>query len=622
MGLSNRYKKRVLIFLIIPVLVSIPFFTDNLILRIIVAVLGIVYVGFIIFLRDSKNEAFKKEFQYEENDELTEDDLIPFTDDEHDSSFEIVSRNKDPEVLTADNVTDIPAIKRQSAISPLNLKKDFDKLAKEITPPDLPHEKQFGFILKRILFMVQELFFAHSVLFFWYNDSKNKLALEEYVSNSDEVEEKHLDLQDDLLSKIVRNEEPELMNDINPSAEKDVVRYYKSPPGIKSFLGVPLYYGGALTGVLALDSKEADAFGEENVISLGRFVSLIAELIKIYEQKFSESVAANKLNSLLNILSGDKKFQTKEELISTIERAVEGLIHWDAFAFVYFDPVHQKFSTAKVKNKTNLKYIGENLEVEINNTLTGKSIVSGLPIKIDDVSADDYIRYSKLESITIEGTYAAIPLIYEEQIYGVICLESLKKDSYTNEDINFLKSSFKFISFALYSFASQSLLRSLLSHDVETRAFTYETFRERVASDLLKAGETNSSGALAFVRIDDFLDEESLFEETIFPKVLKAVANLIQQEMNPLTTFGRIDQKTFAVYFFNFNVKDAYLWAERLRRTVANKQIAIQSKQTTFTISAGVCSAVGRTNIDDLLNDAELTLSKAVEKGNSVKSME
>jgi len=53
MGVPEKIRKRIFIFLFIPILVVIPFFTDDLTLKIISGVILLVYAGFIIFLRDS-----------------------------------------------------------------------------------------------------------------------------------------------------------------------------------------------------------------------------------------------------------------------------------------------------------------------------------------------------------------------------------------------------------------------------------------------------------------------------------------------------------------------------------------------------------------------------------------
>jgi len=92
--------------------------------------------------------------------------------------------------------------------------------------------------------------------------------------------------------------------------------------------------------------------------------------------------------------------------------------------------------------------------------------------------------------------------------------------------------------------------------------------------------------------------------------------------MTPLNLIGRLSQKVFAVYFFNMSPKDVFLWAEKLRIKIARKPIAIVSKQTTFTVSIGVASTTNKTDVQDILTNAELALKKALEKGgNTVKSI-
>ena len=45
--------------------------------------------------------------------------------------------------------------------------------------------------------------------------------------------------------------------------------------------------------------------------------------------------------------------------------------------------------------------------------------------------------------------------------------------------------------------------------------------------DLVKAKELKAPGAIALIRIDDFLEQDTLFESNPFPKVLKSVYGMI-----------------------------------------------------------------------------------------------
>jgi diguanylate cyclase (GGDEF)-like protein len=204
----------------------------------------------------------------------------------------------------------------------------------------------------------------------------------------------------------------------------------------------------------------------------------------------------------------------------------------------------------------------------------------------------------------------------------VLCFESLKKNYYSNSEVTFVKNATKIFAFILYSHASINVLKSLLAYDVETKVLNYQSFIERLTTDLVRSKDLELPGALALIKIDDFIEEDSLFDGNPFPKVLKAIAQMIRDEMTPMNLIGRLSERVFAVYFFNTAPKDVFLWAEKLRIKVARKPISVVSKQTTFTISVGVASTTNKTDVDEILTNAELALNKALEKGgNTVKSL-
>jgi len=616
--ITEKLKKRLITFSVIPILALISILIDDIYIRAGIIAIVVIYVGFIIFLRDS-NPA--------ESDTIPDATPMPVSESptyEPDAgeSITIISPNKNIEVITSDNfVPELHSGKRQY-FKPPDLKESFEKIATEALPPNVGHDEQFSFLIDKILTVIKDAYYAHTAVFFWYNKKKEKLTLERYVSVSKEITQRKFDLEDDILSKIVIKEEPELLTDISSTAEPDVIRYYNSPQGIKSFVGVPLFYGKHLSGILALDSKVNDAFGIETIYSLGRFIRIISMIIALFDEKFKDSLAEQRLNGLLSLINGDKYFETEDELYTIIESSLKALIHWDAFTFIFYDPIEQKFKTTKVVNNTSLKYIGEHLEVEISGTFVGKSIVSGIPVKIDDTSSANIPRFSKAEDVSFDGSFLSIPLVYDNQNYGVICFESLKKNAYTNSDVHFLKNASRLFAFVIYSYSTQSVLKKLLSVDVETFTLNNEAFIQRLNSEILKSNQLKVTGALALVYIDEFLEQESLFEGNPFPKVLKAVAQTISEEINPTNLLGRINDRTFAVYFFNTTTKDVFLWAEKLRIKIARKPISVVSKQTTFTVSIGVASTQNKNDVDEIIYNADLALKKALEKGgNAVRNI-
>ena len=356
MGSIDKIKKRIFIFIFIPILIVIPFITDDLMLRIIASLVLVIYVAFIIFLRDSiAKNSFDEEIV--SRPDLFEDEKEPHGtaekfDTDSGEDFKIISPTKNIEVITAENFGASINQGRKDFFKPPDFKKNFEKIVLEELPEDVNQDEQFGFVLEKILSVVKDSFMAHTAAFFWYNKNRKRLTLERFISSSQQITQQKFDLEDDILGKIIQKEEPELLTDISPNAEIDVIRYYSAAQGIKSFVGVPLFYGKTLMGILTLDSKVNDAFGIEQIYSLGRIVRVISVIISLFEEKFSETQSEQRLKTLLNVLNYDKKFDSETNLHQLIETSIHSLIDWDAFTFVTYYPSEQKFKTTKIINKT------------------------------------------------------------------------------------------------------------------------------------------------------------------------------------------------------------------------------------------------------------------------------
>ncbi|MDP3830688.1 MAG: diguanylate cyclase, partial [Ignavibacteriaceae bacterium] len=73
---------------------------------------------------------------------------------------------------------------------------------------------------------------------------------------------------------------------------------------------------------------------------------------------------------------------------------------------------------------------------------------------------------------------------------------------------------------------------------------------------------------------------------------------------------------------FNSFSKDVFLWAEKLRVRIARQTIAVVSKQSTFTVSIGVASTSDKTDVEEVIHNADLALQKALESGgNKVRNI-
>lgn len=622
--MDRKIKKRLLFFLVIPLVLIVPIITDDIVLKIISAIIIIIYTGFIIFFRDS----FKMKESTEDEDVLLNDYSVTnqsVSTNQHDTnpdeSFSIVSPNKTIEIQRDGDISIPTLTSKKSNFKPIDIKEKYQDIANEKLPSDLSHNQQFDFVLQKVLSGIKDVMVAHNALFFWYKESEQILILEQTACCEDKISIKRFPIENDVLSKIAKTGEPELINDISKVGERDVIRYYDQPQSIKSFVGAPLYFDNKIYGVLALDSKSPDAYGLETVYTLGKFVRIISVIINLFEERVVENLSSSRLKALLSIISSENNFENENDFIQSIENAVSVLLTWDIFTFISFNPSDQKFYIAKVVNKTSsLKYIGEGFLVETSGTLVGKALTSGAIIKIDDMSQESKPRYSVNENITIDGSFLAIPLIYSNQNYGVMCFESLRKRRYSDSDVDFIKKATKLFPYILYSTATTATLKNLITIDLDTKFLNAKAFSKALEAELYKANKIEVPSTLALIYIDNFIDEGNLFDSDPFPQVLKSIASTIRDESNISNILGRLNTRLFGVFFFNVPSKDVFVWAEKLRTTIARKTISVMSSQTTFTVSIGIANSSNKTDIQEVIYNADLALKKALEKGgNSVK---
>lgn len=607
--MNKRNRNRIITFLLVPIIVALSFLAEDLLIKIILIFFLVVYVALIIFLRDSFR--IDRKFEIDEID-VTDDLKNSSYDDE--SEFQIISRNKKIETTTSSSINASFQLTHEKLIPP-DLKIRFDEIVNEPISSDLDSGGKFSFALEKILAVINDVFHSHTVIFFWYDKKSKRLSTNKFISKSNDILLRKFELEDDILSKIIQTNEPQLLSDILPTAELDNIRYYEKPQGIKCFVGVPLFYEGDLIAILALDSKVGDAYGIETIFSLGRFIRVITLIIQIFDERHKELVSQKRLNALLNFLNVEIEFDSYNKILSSISNTFRELLEWDVFSIVYYNAIEKQYKIIKIINNRNLKYCGEGFNVELVGTLVGKSITTNTSLKVDNAELEKIYRYNKSEDITGFISFMVIPINFKGKTFGAFCFESLKSNHFTNSDMRFIESVSKFIGYIIHNVNFQKVMESLISIDLETLVLNENEFKRSLKDELYKANSVGSNGILALIKIDDFLEQSSLFDGDPFQKVLKEILGIIKNELYPHVIFGRLSERVFAVHFFNYEMKNIFVWSEKLRVKIARHPIAVGMKQNTYTISIGLCSTKGKTDVDEVIENAELALNKAVEKG-------
>jgi len=161
--------------------------------------------------------------------------------------------------------------------------------------------KEFDHLLSRVLMVIRSVASARTAVFFWVNPDKNELVLESYISDASDAfssNKRKYPISNDVVSQIATHGRPEILTEIQQSAELDLIPYYTQAAGTLSFIGVPVFFNNSVVGVLCADSTEIDAYDSITVGFLGHFTKLISGLVQSYTGKYDLFQSARTLEAI------------------------------------------------------------------------------------------------------------------------------------------------------------------------------------------------------------------------------------------------------------------------------------------------------------------------------------
>lgn len=215
-----------------------------------------------------------------------------------------------------------------------------------------------------------------------------------------------------------------VVNDTNKDAT-----YYANPllPDTRAEAAIPLKVGERILGVLDVQSTKPFAFSEDNLRSLQILADQLAVAV-VNTELFAETQEHLSQHRLLHHITTTAASGTTLE--EALESAVNGLqvtLGGDRVAILLADRDKKMLEV-----KASMGYAEEisKFQIEIGSGITGWVAAHRCPLRVRDVGEDP--RYVPASSNT--RSELAIPLIYRNELLGVLNVESEQVDAYTEND--------------------------------------------------------------------------------------------------------------------------------------------------------------------------------------------
>jgi GGDEF domain-containing protein/putative methionine-R-sulfoxide reductase with GAF domain len=478
--------------------------------------------------------------------------------------------------------------------------------------------KEFEYFLSRILIIIRSITDSRTALFLLADYDNNEFIVEAFATNKPELlsGKKRIPISTDILSQILGNAKPEILTDINPSAELDLIPYYNQYSQTLSFVGVPVFWGEHPVGVLCADSTSNDAYSSSTVAFLGHFTKLISALIKSYTQKYDLLQASKTLEAvnLFNYIATSSKDGT-ENLAETIVDSVSRIFDYQTTGVIGFNSEKQIWELKAVKSAFNYN-VGQ--EITFEDSIVGNTITSCKTFR-NTAKEIRGVRHTKFEPKLESGEFISIPLRSATGVYGAMFVENVSANHLSDFDITILEILGIHAGNAIERMhLMESLNRSqLLNH--ETGLLNPTAFYKRIEEEMDRSRDMHNDLTLCIFKIDKYaaLDPEKHWDRFEFAQMM--VIEKVKKYLKQYEKFGHIDESTYGVIFVAKESNQVKLIAERARAEIANTVLNVDGSKFSVTLSIGIAGLSNSDHdISSFINNAGSALNKALERTNNV----
>jgi diguanylate cyclase (GGDEF)-like protein len=227
------------------------------------------------------------------------------------------------------------------------------------------------------------------------------------------------------------------------------------------------------------------------------------------------------------------------------------------------------------------------IKLSLGKGITGAAAAEGETLYVPDVTRDP--RYIPVDPLI--RSELAVPLRHNEEVIGILNLESDRLDGFTREDRRATE--------IVAAQIAQSLGKALLYEQMQTMAITdgltglynHREFFTRLESEFKRSTRYTYPLSLIMVDIDFFKEYNDAHGHLQGDAALRQVADLVVHAVRETDVVARYGGEEFTAILPLCHESTAEEVAERLRQTIEEAEIRGAEGGTPITVSVGICTA-------------------------------
>ncbi|HTD64699.1 MAG TPA: diguanylate cyclase [Verrucomicrobiae bacterium] len=380
-----------------------------------------------------------------------------------------------------------------------------------------------------------------------------------------------------------------------------------------SELCLPIAVGERLIGVLALESKDLDAFSADDEAALVAFSQLVAlALIG------ARTAARNRQDiAVLESLNEVAAHAATLDLARTLDaavRAFQQVTTSDSTAVYLFDADRAVLNVAALVFDPRLYPADYDESVRAKPLPIGEGMVGWCALHreatlIDDVSKDP--RPRRIGNVPLASKAAiVVPLLVEERLVGVIRAVKMGIGSYSDDHYRFAKTLAHQSALAIAAAQAHEAVQELSRTDELTGLPNARAFKKRLANEVDRAHRYLRSLSLIVIDSDALKRVNDQHGHAAGDRLLAGVASALRGSIRSTDFVARYGGDEFVAILPETDLAGARVLAERMLTMLAVRD----EGGTLCTVSIGIASLEAG-GADDLFRSADAALYDAKRKG-------
>ena len=458
---------------------------------------------------------------------------------------------------------------------------------------------------------MQRLMDANNLFIAFYDAGHSLLRFELEIRDGERMPKRTRPSGNHLTEYILQNGQPLLIREnVEDAAHRLGIEPMQS---MGCFCAVPLMVYNRAVGVMAVLSKQERAFDEGHLELMRVLASEAAVALENARLFKGEQTKSRHLTLLNNISRNAIATLNPDEMLFRIAGELEQGLIYDHIGIGMLDYAAK---VVVIQTEAGRRRAGLQKQIPFGEGLVGRVARSGEMKAVRDFAAEASAGGPVLDD---SASGVALPILYGDQLHGVLYVESLEPCDFTDEELQLLETLADLISGALHSALTFQKAQEQAITDGLTRVKTHRFFMETLSAEWKRATRAGRPFSLVLIDLDRFKFVNDFYGHLEGDVVLRRVGQLLEENCRRSDVVARYGGDEFVVLMPETNAEQARQLTNKLRSYLSQDTLL---REKNVTGSFGVASyPVHGSTPQELIQvaDASMYLSKH-QGGNSVST--